>query len=475
LASVAAFYYETDTEGLPTFNGYSDVLVKKSTSLKEYIMSLSERLDAIRNHVNSDKTDNLLKITTDGRKAALDLRLIDEVQYKGYIDNKITACALKVCNIYLQTKEFKGTQLVFCDTSVPNKSFNVYDELKNTLIKYGIPQDEVAFIHDATTDKKRNILFDAMNAGNIRILIGSTMKLGTGVNVQDRLYAIHHLDIPWRPSDMVQREGRIKRIGNKCNEIFIYRYITEGSFDAYSWQILENKQKFIGELLSNSLNERTKEDIQDAVLNYGEVKALAIGNPKLQEHVNLKNRISKLKILQKKYNIERSIYKRELIEIPAKIEELNDKISKIKSDVEFVNSNTFDYSKDDKQNIRSLIWNELMDNLGSENEIEILKYKGFSIKVPDHLFENNLFLIVERDNRYCVELGTSELGAIIRIDNLLDRLQQILDDNISKRDDLINRQESISEELKNEIDYSSEIIKLNEELELLNKELNINE
>ena len=473
LANVAAFYYDSNKEGLPKFRGYTDVMVKKSFELKDYIESLSNRLDLIRNHAVNSKEDNCLKITTDGRKAALDLRLIDENKYRGYTDNKINACALKVCNMYLKTKDFKGTQLVFCDTSVPSKDFNVYDELKSQLVNYGIPDDEIAYIHDATTDTKRDKLFKAMNDGVIRILIGSTPKLGLGVNVQDKLCAIHHLDIPWRPSDMIQREGRILRIGNKCEEVFIFRYITEGSFDAYSWQILENKQKFINELLNNSLNERTKEDMDDAVLNYGEIKALAIGNPKLQEHVKLKNKIAKTRMLQKKYNDSRSSYKRELLEIPNKINNLNNKIECVSKDIEFYNQNKTDYSKENKHSIRKYIWNTLIDNIGNDKEINIITYNGFNIKAPSNLILNSFYLIVEGNYKYTLELGSSELGIITRIDNLFERLETILNEALEERDNLIIKMESIKNELSTEVDYSKELESLNTELKKLEKELDI--
>ena len=475
LASVAAFYYDNDNNGLPSFNGYKDVVVPKSKELHNYIDKLSNRLSLVRHHAVKPEEDNLLKITTDGRKAALDIRLVGENYLTLHPLNKVVCCAQNVLNIYNMTKGYNGTQLIFCDTSVPGIGFNIYDALKDKLIEYGIPSNEIEYIHDASSDKKRDKLFKDMNDGRVRVLIGSTMKLGIGVNVQDRLTAIHHLDIPWRPADMVQREGRIKRIGNKCDEIFIYRYITEGSFDAYSWQILENKQRFIGELLNNSLNERSKNDIEETLLNYGEIKALAIGNPRIQEHVKLKNRLAKLKLLQKKYNDERTLLKKELLEIPAQKLELNEKIAKITNDINHYNTYNMEYSKDDKQNYASIIWNTLMDNLGNDSEIEITYYKGFVIKAPAHLIENELSLIVENDNRYHIDLGSSEKGAIIRIDNLLMRLPQILDETINKRDNLILREDSIIEELKTEIDYTSEIISLSEELKLLSKELNINE
>jgi len=475
LSNVSAFYFDTEKEGLPKFNGYTDILVPKSKELKDYIEDLSNRLDLIRHHQVSLKDDNLLKITLDGRRAALDLRLIDENLYNNYTDNKVRACALEVCKMYLKTNAFKGTQLIFCDTSVPNKTFNIYDELKRTLINYGINEEEIAYIHDAESDRAKEKLFNDMNTGKIRILIGSTQKLGTGVNVQDKLSAIHHLDIPWRPSDMIQREGRILRIGNKCEEVFIFRYITEGSFDSYSWQILESKQKFICELLNNSLNERSKADIEDTVLSYGEVKALAIGNPKLQEHVRIKNRISKLRILQKKYKDNRASLRRELLEIPNQITNLNNNIKLINEDVEFLKLNPITYSKESKQAIRKIIWNHLMDHLGMDFEEEIIEYSGFKIKVPQNLIANSLYLIIENNNRYALDLGTSELGIMTRIDNLLEKLPIRLNDEIAKRDDLINKKESIIKELENEIDYSIEISRLNNELKELDKELKINE
>ncbi len=476
LSNIAAFYYDSNKVGLPKFNGYKDILVPKSIELKEYIENLSKRLDLIRDHSVDLKDDNLLKITMDGRRAALDLRLIDEEQYKYCSTNKVKACAKEVYDMYLKSNDFKGTQLIFCDTSVPSKSFNIYDELKRTLVNYGIKADEIVYIHDAVTDKAKEELFNDMNNGNIRILIGSTQKLGTGVNVQDRLCAIHHLDIPWRPSDMIQREGRILRIGNKCNEVFIYRYITEGSFDSYSWQILENKQKFICELLNNSLNERTKEDIEESVLSYGEVKALAIGNPKLQEHVKLKNKISKLRLLQKKYKDSRALMKRELLEIPNQIENLNTKIDLMEKDIKYLNSNNnISYSKEERSEIRKKIWDSLINNIGNKSEVEILDYYGFKIKAPANLISNNLYLLIENNNRYTLDLGNSDLGVISRIDNFFEKLSSKLADTKSKRDDLLIKKESIAKELENEIDYSSEIIRLNEELNILEKELDIDE
>ena len=214
--------------------------------------------------------------------------------------SKVARCAENVFDIYRKTYTSKGTQLVFCDSSTPKSGFNVYDEVKNLLVGMGIPADEIAFIHDAETETRRAKLFLRVRKGDIRVLIGSTFKLGLGVNIQNKLIAIHHLDVPWRPADMTQREGRILRQGNENAKVYIYRYITEGSFDAYSWQLLETKQRFISGLLSGSLADRSGSDVESTVLDYAEVKALAVGNPLVKERVETANELTRYLALQRK-------------------------------------------------------------------------------------------------------------------------------------------------------------------------------
>ena len=477
LASIAAFHYDKDADDLPKFNGYTDVEIKKSYELSSYIRNISERLEKIRKREVTSKEDNLLKITTDGRKAALDLRLLDEEKYALYIGDKISTCANNILNIYNKTKEFLGTQIVFCDTSVPTKDkFNVYDELKNVLVRYGIKDSEIAFIHNATTERKRAKLFENVNEGKIRIILGSTQKLGIGVNIQKRLYAIHHLDIPWRPSDMVQREGRILRQGNMNPEVFIYRYITQGSFDAYSWQILETKQKFINELLSNSLSERNRADFQESILTYSEIKALAIGNPKLKEHVEIKNKLERLRLLSKKQNDEVAKYKRELLRIPNEITKFENQITYLKQDIlDLENNKDIALDKDGRNEFRKLVWDTLMDNLGKDTETLITTYKGFKIKADSNLIENNLYLVIENNGRYDILVGSSEQGILTRIENFFDSLPDKLESAIRCKNELISKKEALEENIKNVIDYSLGIEELNEKLIKLNKELKINE
>ena len=239
LASIADFHQVRSGGVLPKFNGYDDALIGKTDDFRKYLENISQRADAVRNGLVPRAQDNMLKITTDGRKAALDLRLVDLNTAYTY-QSKVARCAENVYKIYDDTYAWRSAQLVFCDTSTPKAGFNLYDELARILVMLGVYRDEIAFVHDATTESQRNALFEKVRKGEIRVLIGSTFKLGLGVNVQDRLVALHHLDVPWRPADMVQREGRILRQGNRNKVVKIFRYITESSFDAYSWQLLES-------------------------------------------------------------------------------------------------------------------------------------------------------------------------------------------------------------------------------------------
>jgi len=274
LGYIADFHQVDRSAGIPDCDGHKDALISKSKEFKDFLKDISQRADEIRNGNVSRREDNMLKLTTDGRKAALDMRLIDSSLGFTY-QSKVARCADNVFDIYMQNNAKRSTQIVFCDTSTPDaKKFNMYDELKNRLVMLGMSPDLIAFVHDYETETARAELFKKMRNGDIRVLIGSTFKLGLGVNVQDKLIAMHHLDVPWRPADMTQREGRILRQGNTNPKVYIYRYITEGSFDAYSWQLLETKQRFISALLSGSLVGRDSTDIDDTVLDYADVRLL---------------------------------------------------------------------------------------------------------------------------------------------------------------------------------------------------------
>ena len=277
-SSVAEFYTPEESEGLPLFKGYTDIVIPHTVRFKQYLEEIANRCEEIRNGNVSPEVDNMLKLTHDSIAATTDMRLVyPDAPFSPH--SKVAYCSDKVHEIYAKTHKNKCTQLVFCDISTPKDGFNLYDELKRLLVEKGVRPDEIAYIHDATDDKKREKLFEATRKGDIRVLIGSTMKLGTGVNVQDKCIAIHHLSIPFRPSDMQQREGRILRQGNTNKEVFIFRYVVQASFDAYSYQLLENKQRVVSQILKGAVTSRSIDEVDDSVLSYGEIKALAVGNP----------------------------------------------------------------------------------------------------------------------------------------------------------------------------------------------------
>lgn len=302
------------------------------------VASLANRAEAVRNQLVSPYQDNMLRITNDGRKLALDQRLINEM-LPANENSKVAVCAEKSYHIWEETTSERSTQLIFCDLSTPRKnrdeSFSVYDELKSLLMKKGVPEDEIAFIHDANTDQKKAELFAKVRSGQVRFLIGSTSKMGAGTNVQDRLIALHHLDVPWRPSDIEQQEGRILRQGNRNRKVKIFRYVTEGTFDAYSWQLIENKQKFISQIMTSKSPVRSCEDVDESALSYAEVKALATGNPYIKEKMDLDIQVSRLRLLKanytsQKYRMEDNIvqhYPRQIVMVKELIEKLEQDIA----------------------------------------------------------------------------------------------------------------------------------------------------
>lgn len=436
LASIADFHQVDGAENIPKHNGYKDALISKSYDLKKYLEEISKRAEAVRMGAVLRTVDNMLKITTDGRKAALDMRLVDSSLSVG-CQSKVGRCVENVANIYFRTMKDRLTQVIFCDYSTPKKGFNIYDDIKVRLKNLGIPENEIAFAHSANTEKKRKQLFDDVRKGKIRVILGSTFKIGMGVNIQDRLIALHHIDVPWRPADMVQREGRILRQGNINQEVEIYRYITEGSFDAYSWQLLETKQRFISELLAGSLVERSGSDIEDSVLDYAEVKALAVGNPLVKDRVEAYNELTKYKILQRKYVEARIAWEKEAMELPGKIKHQKDIISKCVDDIEFVkkwnkkypNPKNNDEKKklvEERKFIRTTIHQAIKENVLETKERKFIKYRGFDIILPTNMKSEKPYVWLQNNGRYYVELGDTEVGNLVRIDNYLNNLNNHL-------------------------------------------------
>jgi SNF2 family DNA or RNA helicase len=420
------------------------------------------------------------------------MRLIDMV-YGLDVDSKVYRCAENIMNIYENTRDKKLIQMVFCDSSTPKQGFNLYDELKNILIAMGMPANEIAFIHDADSEDKKNLLFYDLRKGDVSVVIGSTFKMGLGVNVQEKLCALHHLDVPWRPADMVQREGRILRQGNLCDSVKIYRYITKGSFDAYSWQLLEKKQRFISQILSGNVCEREGDDVDETVLNYAEVKALSVGNPLIKKKVEITNEIDKLRILQRDYIVSRQRKEQELSELPAKIEKQKKHIADTEEDIKYYAENKIDYKEmeyEDQKEIRDLIYTAVKTHVNKPMEKVVLTYQGFDVVVPARMIpktpsakstedgevkskEPIPYVFVKRNGAYYMEVESLQ-GITKRLNNLLEDLPKAKIRREGVLETLENKKAVLEAELaKKGESYAAEISKLALELEKIDKKLGV--
>lgn len=469
IADFADFHKKGKEADIPYLCGYDDVLVRKTPKFSEYLENISKRVDGIRRRRVGRYEDNMLKITTDGRKAALDLRLVNIYGSSPYL-SKSAYCARNVYDIYCETANQRSTQLIFCDTSVPKDSFNIYDEMRQLLVNLGVPSYEIAFIHDAYTEEKREKLFRDVKNGIVRILIGSTFKLGIGVNVQDRLVALHHLDVPWRPADITQREGRILRQGNRNGQVYIYRYITEGSFDAYSWQLLETKQNFIAEILSGCTTRSECEDISETALNYGEVKALAVGNPLIKLYVEKSIELKRLYTLQAKINESRSMLRNELLELPYLISNQENLIEKCTQDtLSVVGADT--YTNEQRKYIREKLADAIKDNIMYGKERTLMEYRGFNIVLPSNMTADKPYIWIVGNGRYRVELDSSDVGNLIRTDNCIGNLDKHLANLKDGLDHYKARQQGIIKELDNLGDFTEDIELCKQKLSDLSMEL----
>ena len=483
LSSIADFHQVDTSSGTPQIDGYTDALVSKTNEFADYLKDISQRAEDVRKGYVSRKDDNMLKITTDGRKAALDLRLVDPSAVFTY-QSKVARCVENVADIYYRTMSRKSAQIIFCDTSTPKTGFNIYDEVKTMLQSKGIPSDKIAFIHDAQTEAQRNTLFAQVRKGDIRVLLGSTFKLGLGVNIQDKLIALHHIDVPWRPADMTQREGRILRQGNTNSKVQIFRYITEGSFDAYSWQLLETKQRFITGLLSGSLTERSGTDIEDTVLDYAEVKALAVGNPLVKERVETANELSRYLTLQRKLVESRIRMEKELLEMPGKMSNQKNNIAGCEADIAYYtgwkrenpahsDNKVKKGVAEKRKQLRDYIHSSLMGYVLEPKEKILMTYRGFEVILPANMTREKPYVWLKRNGRYYVELGDTNTGNLIRIDNFLDDLQTRLDKLNKGLAKLWERERQLKEELRKEESFSNEIEECRKKLEILDKKLGV--
>ena len=467
LFSQAAVFHAVDSkDGIPLFEDYHKVIIKKNASLTDYMHSLGERTDLIREKKVDRHVDNMLKVSTDGRKAALDLSLVGKTQF--YDDtSKLKRCTDEVMKIY---SSYKGTsQIIFCDYSTPKASdFSVYSKLKEILIQKGIPNKEIAFIHNYNTEEKKIKLYQRFNEGVVRILIGSTFKLGIGANVQTKLKAIHHLDVPWRPADMIQREGRILRRGNENEEVFIFRYIAEGSFDAYSWQILETKQRFISQFLSGTGYQRSVSDLESNVLSYGEVKAIALSSPLMKMLAEKENELRSLRILSSKHAAMKNDLQKEYDDISIELVRLKEKIADAEENAKYMNS----VSKNELQNISKQYKDKFNHDFEvGQCEMSILKY---TVRTPEYQDENKpFFLLCSGDIQYAVEAGDiteRRMQRLIRFLNSFDKTANKLKERYDK---LLLRQSEIKKTQKNHNPYLEQIHVCENEVEKIRAELKI--
>ena len=478
-----------DTLNLPVPKAhYNNIVVKPSDIQIEFVNSFSERAEKVRKKEIDASVDNMLKITNDGRKLALDQRLIDD-SLPDYEGSKVDICSKNIYKIWEENKENRLTQLLFCDISTPKNdgSFNVYDDIRKKLIEKGIPEEEIEFIHNATTEAKKMEIFTKVRQGKIRILFGSTSKMGAGTNCQDKLIALHDLDCPWRPSDLIQRSGRIIRQGNKNSDVYIYRYVTEKTFDAYLYQLVENKQKFIAQIMTSKTPLRSAEDIDEVALSYAEIKALAAGNPLILEKTELDSQVSKLKLLKQShlsqmYDIEDKVRKF----YPEQIKNLENRIEKYKLEIEVLNNNAPNNDEKfssmiingkeyfDKKEAGIALTDELLNHPSKEPK-EIGEYRGFKLESYYDTFFHQHKLNLVNNLTHTVEMGSSSSGNLIRIDNVLASFQNKLDDCIS---DLENNKLQLikaKEEMLRPFPQEQELKEKSKRLDELNILLSLNE
>ena len=465
---------------------YHNVVIEPSEIQKELVKDLSERAEKIRNRMVDSSVDNMLKITNDGRKLALDQRLTNDM-LEDFEHSKVATCADNIYSIWDKTSEDKSAQLVFCDLSTPHNDgkFNVYDDLKTKLIDRGIPEEEIAFIHDANTDARKQELFNKVRRGQVRVLIGSTQKMGAGTNCQDRLIALHDLDCPWRPSDLIQRSGRIIRQGNKNPEVDIYRYVTEGTFDAYLYQLVENKQRFISQIMTSKTPVRFAEDIDETALSYAEIKALAAGNPDIIEKTELDTQVAKLKLLKQNYLSEKYALEDKVIKYyPNEIKRLENRIEDMKEDIEAFNNNNTPDNSFEKMNIKGTDFTErkeagekiieICKSMTNPEPLEIGEYKGFKIILSFDTMDRKFYASMKNNLSYKTELGSDPSGNITRIDNALNGIETRLSNIENNLEDTKKNYESAKKEIEKPFPQEEELKTKSKRLDELNIKLNLN-
>lgn len=488
-----------------------NIAIEPSKLQEEMVKDLGERAEKIRAGQVNVWEDNMLKITNEGRKLALDQRLINPLLPDNE-NSKTSVCANEIYKIWQETTDKKSTQLVFCDLSVPKnlgsaenpyemenvngvwklkewQFTDVYTDLKRKLIEKGIPENEIAFIHEADSEAKKEELFDKVRCGEVRVLMGSTFKMGAGTNVQDKIVAIHHLDCTWKSSDLEQRNGRGVRQGNENALVHIFNYVTKGTFDAYMYQLVEKKQRFISQIMTSKTPIRSMEDIDERALTYAEIKALATNNPLIVEKTQLEAQVSKLKLLKQnylsqKYELEELVQKK----YPHQIKEYEDRIANMEEDKEHLNNNTIKDMEDNFiMRIENNIYTEkagagekilnLCKNVTDTNAVEIGEYRGFKMELEFNSFEKVFQMVLKNKQVYRAVLGSDKIGIITRINNTLDGIEKLIENNKQQLENLKvqykNAQEDINTPFKQEQEYkecSARLAEVNRELKIGGKD-----
>ena len=467
---------------------YHNIKTKPSEIQTEMVASLAKRAEKVRARLVEPNIDNMLKITNDGRKLALDQRMIDPM-LPDDPDSKVNACVDNVYRIWEEHADTKATQLVFCDLSTPKNdgTFNVYDDMREKLIARGIPAEQIRFIHEATTDAQKKELFGKVRSGEVRVLFGSTPKMGAGTNVQDRLIAIHNLDCPWRPSDLEQRQGRIERQGNMFPEVEVYRYVTEQTFDAYLYQLVESKQKFISQIMTSKSPVRSAEDVDEVALSFAEVKMLATGDARFKEKMDLDIQVSKLRVLKQSYLSEHyDLEDRVLKYYPQTIKEYEERIAGYENDAALAEQHK--PQGEDKfcpMTLTGVTYTEKADagemllaickDYPMSAPTEIGSYRGFRMEIYYDTVNAHYCMNLCGKAKHKVDLGADALGNLTRIENELSKLPARLEAAKTKKVETIVQLETAKEEIKKPFAFEDELKEKTERLNALNIELNLNE
>ena len=468
-----------------------NVAVEPSEVQKDLVDSLSKRAEAIHNRQVDPSTDNMLKITTDGRKIGLDQRLINP-DLPDEPGSKVNTCVDNVFKIWTDTAEIRGTQLVFCDFSTPKKdgTFNVYDDIKSKLIAKGVPEEQIAFIHDATNEVKREEMFSKVRSGEIRVLIGSTSKMGAGTNVQDRLVASHDLDAPYRPADMEQRRGRMVRQGNKNSKVHLYRYCTKDTFDAYLFQMLERKQSFISQIMTSKSPQRRCDDIDEATLSYAEVKALCVGDPRIKEKMELDNEVGKLRLERSSHQQEQYRLEDILESIKKKIDILETTIPKNQNDFLYIQKHPTRLDSDgkkifegitlkgkqytDKKEAAEAFKNAYMSAIrqggGHKDYVPVGEYRGFQVAVLFDSFSQMYKAQLSREGTYFLDLGTDNFT---RMDNVLDKLESLVANRVGRLNEHKKQLKEVTDQIGKPFPKEAEFQAKTARLAVLNAELDV--